>query len=307
MSSLLRSPLLFLIALALMFSGVAQAQVRVVATTPDLAAIAKAVGGDDVQVSALANSSQDPHYVDARPNLLVPLSRAQLLIVNGLELEVGWLPPLLSNARNRAILAGAAGHLDAGSVIQVLGRPTAQMDRAHGDVHVGGNPHYTFDPRRAKDVASAIRDKLRALEPSKTAQWDANTAAFHAAMDAFIAQTRRDFAAIPPAQRRIVTYHSSLPYLLDWLGLEEAATIEPLPGIDPTPRHTASVLSTMRSQNIRVILQEEFYPRSTSTTLANMTQGELVILPGATRFERGQSYLDHLREITRLIHSAISP
>lgn len=292
--------------LVLCASVLAHAQVRVVATTPDLAAIAKAVGGSDVSVTSLAVSTQDPHYVDARPNLLVPLSRAQLLIVNGLELEVGWLPPLLSNARNRNIMPGASGHLDASSAITVLGTPTGPVDRSHGDVHVGGNPHFTFDPRRVKDVASAIRDRLIQIEPAKAAQWRANTTRFHQELDTVIADTARQFSSIPSAKRQIVTYHSSLPYLLNWLGLQEATTVEPLPGIDPTPRHTANVLQTMRTRGLRVILQEEFYPRSTSNTLANMTQGEVVVLPGGTRFERGESYIEHIREVTRLIHAAIS-
>ena len=297
---------ILVVATVISVSAGASAQVRVVATTTDLAAIVQAVGGSDVQVTALASSTQDPHYVDARPNLLVPLSRAQLLVINGLELEVAWLPPLLSNARNRAILPGAQGHLDAGAVINVMGAPAAPVDRAHGDVHLAGNPHHSFDPRRAKQVADAVAERLTAIAPNKAAVWSANNAQFQRELDAVISDAAARFRALPASKRAVVTYHSSLPYLLDWLSLREVATVEPLPGIDPTPRHTADVLSTMRGQGLRVIVQEEFYPRSTSTTLANMTGGEVVVLPGSTRIDRGESYIDHIREITRLLFEALN-
>lgn len=294
--------LLALVAVA----GVAQAQVRVVATTTDLAAVAKAVGGAHVDVTALSSSTQNPHYVDARPNLIVPLSRAQLLIVNGLELETGWLPPLIANARNRAIQPGSSGYFDASTAIEVLGRPAGTVDRSRGDVHIGGNPHYMLDPRRAKSVANALSERFIAMDPTNAAAFRAQNSAFQAELDTLISQSARQFSALPAAKRQIVTYHSSLTYLTDWLQLSEVATIEPLPGIDPTPRHTANVLQLMRAQNVRAILQEEFYPRSTSTTLANMTSAQIVALPGGTRFERGETYVAHIRALMRAIFEALN-
>lgn len=293
-----------LFALLLFAGAIAQAQVRVVTTTTDLAAIAQEVGGEHVSVTALAAPTQDPHYVDARPSLLVPMSRARLLIVNGLDLEIGWLPALLANARNRHINAGQSGYLDASRAVGVLGVPPPGTDRASGDVHPSGNPHYLFDARRARRVAEAIRDRLTQIEPSKAEIWSANTTRFVAEVDAFAREQRARFARLPAAQRTLVSYHSSLVYLFDWLQLQELITIEPHPGIDPTPRHTATVLQRMRGAGVTVIAQEEYYPRATSNTLASMTNGQVVVLHGATRFGQ-QRYIEHLREITDALYNAL--
>lgn len=296
-----------LLSVSLLFAGaIAQAQVRVVTTTADLAAIAQEVGGEHVSVTALAAPTQDPHYVDARPNLLVPMSRARLLIVNGLELEIGWLPALLANARNRHINAGQSGYLDASHAIDVLGIPPPGTDRASGDVHPSGNPHYLFDARRAVQVAEAIRDRLTRIEPSKAEIWASNTRRFVAELNAFAAEQRARFARLPAAQRTLVSYHSSLIYLFDWLQLQELITVEPHPGIDPTPRHTAAVLQRMRGAGVKVIAQEEYYPRATSNTLASMTEGQVIVLQGATRFGQ-QRYIDHLRAITDALYNALVP
>lgn len=295
-----------LILWALSFASVAQAKVRIVTTTTDLAAIAQAVGGDAVEITALAAATQDPHYVDARPNLLVPLSRAQILLVNGLELEVGWLPALLANARNRHIQPGAEAYLDASQWVTVLGASAAPLDRGAGDVHPSGNPHYTYDPRQAKRIAIGLRDRLIQLAPADRETWTRNTATFTQAIDQFSQAQRQRFQSLPADKRLVVSYHASLLYLFDWLQLRELTTVEPLPGIEPTPRHTASVLQSMRAQKVRVVIQEEYYPRSVSNTLASMTEGTLVVLPGGTRFGR-ETYLDHLNAVADAIYNAITP
>lgn len=294
-----------LLLLLLSFASLGHAKLRVVTSTTDLAAIAQAVGGDAIEVTALAAATQDPHYVDARPSLLVPLSRARVLIVNGLELEIGWLPALLANARNRNIVQGARGYIDASQWIEIKGVPSAGTDRASGDVHPSGNPHFGYDPRQARRVAIGLRDRFIEIAPNDREKWTENTRVFVAELDALAREQRARFAALPAAKRQVVSYHSSLVYLFDWLQLRELATVEPLPGIDPTPRHTATVLRSMRAQNVRVILQEEFYPRSTSKTLASMVEGEVVVLPGGTRFG-SQSYLEHVRDVADAVYRALS-
>lgn len=305
--SLRRATALFIFALAL-FGGIAsaEARVRIVATTPDLAAIAAAVGGDEVEVRALSAPSQDPHYVDARPSLLVPMSRADLLMINGLELEVGWLPSLQTNARNAAIQTGARGFFDASSHVTRQQVPTRRIDRSMGDVHPGGNPHFTFDPRRGAEIARALAETLSGLEPGLRAHWEQGATRFAQELEALAQRERERFASLPPEARKVVSYHQSLVYLFDWLQLEEVATIEPLPGIDPNPRHTASVLQTMRAQGVDVVIQEEFYPRSVSNTLCSMTGAELVVIEGGTRFESGQSYVEHIEAVVDAIYSAVA-
>jgi zinc/manganese transport system substrate-binding protein len=292
--------------LALGLAPPALAKMNVVATLPDLAAIAKEVGGDRVDVTALAEPSQDPHFVDARPSLILPLNKAKLLVVNGLELEVGWLPPLLVSARNPDIQTGGSGYFDASMYVERQEVPGAKLDRAEGDIHPGGNPHFVFDARAGKRIALALADRMGKLDPEGAATYTANANALAAKLDAFAQSEAARFRALPAEKRKVVPYHKSMTYLLDWLGLEAPIHVEPRPGIQPDPAHVAEVLKTMKAQGIHVVLQEEFYPRSTSETLTRLAGGQLVVIPGGTRFNDGQGYLDHLKDVTGKLYDALS-
>lgn len=294
----------WLVTLLLLWSAAASAQVKVVTTLPDLAALAAEVGGDRVEVQSLARPGQDPHYVDARPSLVVTLNRADLLIINGMELEVGWLPPLQVQSRNPKIQLGAQGYLDASTVIQPMEVP-ATVDRSQGDIHPQGNPHFLFDPRRALLVSQAIAGRLAQLDPAGAATYQKNLQRFTQELEAFSQEQAQRFAALPAQQRQVVTFHRSLVYLLDWLQLKREINVQPRPGIQPTPSHTAKVLQTMRARGVRAILQEDFYPRKTSQTLARLGEARLVVLEGATRVDQEQRYLDHMRKLTEDIYEAL--
>ena len=286
----------------------ASAELRVVATLPDLAAIAAAVGGPDAAVQVLASSDEDPHYVDPKPSLVLPLSRADLLVVNGLELEIGWLPPLLVNARNAAIQPGAAGHFDASAHVKKLGVTGGQVDRAHGDVHPMGSPHYTVDPRAGRAIALALAERMAKLAPEAADGFRARAKALAASLQELADHGAKSVQALPAAKRKFVAYHDSLSYLRDWLGLDQVATVEPKPGIPPSPSHVASVLTLMRSGGDapRVVLQEAFYPRKTSDTLARLAGAQVVLLPGGTRFAEGETYLTRSRRAQEMIRAALS-
>ena len=294
-----------IVALSTCLALPAHAAVRVVATTPDLAALARSVGKDLIDVVSLSSASQDPHYVDPRPSLLIPLSRAELLVVNGLGLESGWLPPLLTNARNRRIQPGAPGYLDASQAVERLEVP-ASTDRSLGDIHPGGNPHYTFDPRAAKRVVAALAERLSKIDPSHATQYAANLRDFSAELDRIADKWRIEFDRIPENRRKVVVYHQSLTYLLDWLGIVRVATVEPKPGIPPDPGHVAEVLTIMRRTNTPIVLQEGYYQTGPSKTLAELAKGQLVVIPGGTHFEKGESYTTHVEEIVRLLHDAFT-
>ncbi len=286
-------------------AAAAYAKLNVVTTLPDLAAIAKAVGGADVGVTALAPHDADPHYVDARPNLMLPLSRADLVIANGLQLEQGWLPPLIRGSRNPKILIGSRGYLDASFFVQRLQVPTNRATRAAGDVHPGGNPHFTHDPRAAARIGRAIADRLALLEPAKAAAYKGRAKAFEAEMGKLATTWRARFAKLPAARRKVVSYHRSLAYLFDWLQLSEVITVEPRPGIPPNPGHTARVLSTMRAAGAKVIVQESFYPRTTSKTLARLAKGSLVVIPGGANFAAGQTFAARVGKTAAALHAAL--
>lgn len=283
----------------------AQAKLRVVATLPDLAALAAEVGGEHVSVVSLLGPHQDPHFVDPRPSLMVRLHQADLLVSNGLELEVGWLPRLVVGARNAAIQSGGAGHLDASSCIRPLEVPV-RADRARGDVHPGGNPHFLRDPRAAAAVVRALGEQMAALDAGHAADYRARAQTLAAALQRFGDDQTRRFASLPAAKRAVVPYHRSLLYLREWLGLTAPIAVEPLPGVAPTPGHVAKVLGLMRANGPKLIVQESYYPKKTSETLARLGGGALVVVSGGTDFDRGHTYLQTARETADALYVALS-
>jgi zinc/manganese transport system substrate-binding protein len=302
MRSLLSS--LAVLTAVLSLAAPAQAKLKVVATLPSLGALARDVGGPDVDVNVLASPTEDPHFVDPKPSLIVKLNQADLLIMNGLELEVGWLPKIQVQARNPKLQPGGAGVVDASTLIQLLEVPQGKIDRAQGDIHPGGNPHFLFDPRRGATIATGLAEKMAALDPSIA---DAVRARAKKVADDILAvgsAARAKVDALPPERRRVVAYHQSLSYLNDWLGLEQVATVEPKPGIPPDPGHVAQVLQIMKAKGATCLLQEEFYPKNTSTTLAQLTGAKLAVLPGGARFSTGETYAQHAQKLAdEVVHA----
>jgi zinc/manganese transport system substrate-binding protein len=274
------------------FAPHARAELRVVTTTPDLAAITQALAAGRAKVTSLALPSQDPHFVDARPHLALELSKADLLILVGADLELGWLPTLVTGSRNGKIQGGAKGYLDASTLVDLLEVPVGKVDRSQGDIHPQGSPHYLLDPRRAEKVAVGIGKKLSELDP-------AGHDAYLAATKAFVTALRSERAAIEKKLERlrgrpIVGYHRSLAYLADWLGLVVIDHLEPKPGIPPNPRHVAQVVELARARKVACLLQESWWPTSTSAPAAEKIGVPLVVIPGMTNFPAGQTYTGFL-------------
>ncbi|MGM0574919.1 MAG: metal ABC transporter substrate-binding protein [Myxococcota bacterium] len=297
---------LALLAVTLGSPGVAAAKLDVVATLPDLAAVADAVGGDLVDVTVLAAPNEDPHYVDPRPNLILPLNRADLVVLNGLQLEVGWLPPLLANARNADVQEGADGHFDASEHVRRKEVPTTRVDRSEGDVHPGGNPHYMHSPVQAARVAEALGERMSRLDPEHADRYREQAGAYAETLRDLAREEAARFGKLSDDARKVVVYHRSLVYLLDWLDLERVTTVEPKPGIRPSPGRVAEVLKTMRRTGTHVIVQEEFYPTRLSETLARMAEGDLVLVPGGTRYEDDETYLERIRKTSGRLYDALA-
>lgn len=281
----------------------AHADLKVVTTVPDLAALTKAVGGEHVQVTSLAVSTQDPHFVDAKPSLALDLNRADLLIAIGLELEVGWLPTLQNSARNVRILSGSPGYLEVSQFVHTLEAPTTPVDRSHGDVHPGGNPHFLYDPRAGLAVAKGITDKLIALDGKNADAYRANLAKFTTELEKARTGWEQRLAGLKGAP--VVAYHKTTAYLSDWLGFETIAYLEPKPGVPPNPSHVAQVLMQARQKKARFVLQEEYYPSSTGEQVAKLIPAPLVILPGGTDFRGGQTYVQHLEDLVKRLETGL--
>lgn len=255
------------------------AQLRVVTTTPDLASIAADVGGARVTVKSLALGTQDPHFVEPKPSFVLELRRADVYAQVGLELEVGWAPLLLDQARNPKVHRGGAGYLDLSTVAEVLDVPTTRVTRAEGDIHPYGNPHYWLDPRNGKRMATAFADRFAQLDPSGRADYERNRDAFHARMDSAIAVWE---ALVAPVQGgAVVAYHTSWKYMLLWAGLEIVGYVEPKPGIPPGPAHLADLIGRMRAAGVGAVIIDPFYNASVPRTVAERGGATLLELPSS--------------------------
>jgi len=265
---------ILLFGVSLASAAPAFAKVRVVSTLQDFASIAEAVGGDRVEATALAKGYQDPHFVDAKPSFILKLSNADLLIVAGLELEIGYLPPLLDQSRNDKIRHGSPGYLDASIGCDILQRPTTQVTRAMGDVHPYGNPHYWTDPDNGRVIARAIAAKLAELDPSGRAAYEKNLAAF----EARLAAKEKEWGAKmgPYAGTKIVTFHDSWPNFAKHFKLTIAGHVEPKPGIPPSPSHTLEIINLITAEKIPLILIEPYFDSKTPKSIAAKTGAAVV-------------------------------
>ncbi|MFN7976831.1 MAG: metal ABC transporter substrate-binding protein [Vicinamibacterales bacterium] len=264
------------LAVALPLSAAAQSHLNVVATTEDLGALAREVGGDKVTVTALAKGYQDPHFVDPKPSFILAVSRADLLIVVGRELEIGWLPPLLTSGRNAKVQPGGAGYLDASSNVKILDIPTGQITRAMGDVHPQGNPHYWLEPGNGRRIAGEIRDKLSALMPANAAYFASRYQDFDQRLAA--AEKRWDAVMAPYKGTKIVTYHRSWPNFTDRFGLNVTGYVEPKPGIPPSPSHTLELVEDMKAQGVKLIVVEPYFDPKTPQSVATQVGGRVLVL-----------------------------
>ncbi|NQU11950.1 zinc ABC transporter substrate-binding protein [bacterium] len=284
--------------------GTTRAELNVVAATPDLAAIAAAIGGDRVRVLSLAKPTEDPHFVTPKPSFIVKLNRADVLVEGGAELELGWLPPLLLGARNPRIAAGKPGRVAAKTSVAMLEVP-AVLDRSEGDIHALGNPHFLTDPVNGRLVAEQVAAAFSALVPPDAEVFRANLAGFNHRLTTKLAAWQKQLA--PYAGARVAAYHNTWPYFARRFGLKIDLFLEPKPGIPPTPGHLAEVIATMNAEKIRVIIVEPYQNRRTAETVAARTGARVVDLaqyPGGVKGSEG-GYLELIDCLVRSLAAAL--
>jgi zinc/manganese transport system substrate-binding protein len=255
----------------------AQGKLNVITTTEDLAAIAREVGGDRVSIEAIARGYQDPHFVEAKPSFILKLQRADLLVVVGRELEIGWLPPLIQQSRNARIQPGASGYLDASLQARILEMPQGQVTRAMGDVHPLGNPHYWLDPENGKIVGRAIATKLGEMRPADKPFFEQRSADFAARLDGALGRWSSVMA--PYKGMKVVTYHRSYPNFAERFGLEVIGYVEPRPGIPPTPQHTLDLMGEMKREKVKLVLVEPYFDLKTPNAIGRETGAQVLVLP----------------------------
>lgn len=283
--------------------GRAADKLRVVATTPDLAAVAREVGGDATEVTALARPGEDAHFVDGKPSFIVTLNKADVLVEGGAALEAGWLPPLLDAARNPRIAVGAPGRVVASDGLALLDVPT-RLDRSMGDVHPYGNPHFMLDPENAKQVASTIARALCAVDGARCGSFEAGARRFADTIDSRLAAWQKTLASARGI--KVVTYHKDFDYFAERFGLKVTGALEPKPGIPPSPTHIAQLVPKMKAEGVRLILVETYRERETPDFVADKTGARVVPLPVMPGGQEAPDYVSLIDYIVRRIAEAAS-
>jgi len=257
-------------------SALSASKLKVVTATTDMAALAEEVGGDRIDVESIARGYQDPHFVEAKPSFLLKLRKADLLIVVGLQLEIGWLPPLIAQSGNSRIQVGAPGYLDASQFAEILEIPTGIVTRAMGDVHPLGNPHYWLDPENGRRIAQGIQTKLAEMRPNDAGYFAQNFQSFSQRLTT--AEKTWDEEMKPFRGRKVVSYHRSWPNFAKRFGLDVVDYVEPRPGIPPTPSHTLELIVMMRRENVKVIMVEPYFDLKTPNRIASQTGAQVVVM-----------------------------
>lgn len=265
-----------LAALVLATAVPAQAAVKVLATTADWGALATELGGDRVNVYTATGALQDVHRVEARPSLVARARNADLLVANGAELEIGWLPVLVRESGNRRIQPGGPGYFEASAQVQLIEKP-ARFDRSMGDIHPQGNPHIQLNPRNVALVAKALTARLAAIDPGNAAYYQQRGAEFGKRWTEAIA--RWESQAAPLKGVPVVVMHRDQAYLCNWLGLREVAAIEPKPGVPPSAGHLGQLVSKLSGSPPRMILRNAYNDPKAANWLAERVKAPVVLLP----------------------------
>ncbi|MEP7273281.1 MAG: metal ABC transporter substrate-binding protein [Acidobacteriota bacterium] len=266
----------FVLVAALIVPSRAATTLQVMTATTDLASLAQEIGGDKVTVESIARGYQDPHFVEAKPSFLLNLRKADLLMVVGLELEIGWLPPLITQSTNPKIQIGAPGYFDASRFAEILEVPGGQVSRAEGDVHPQGNPHYWLDPQNGLRIAKGIQTKLSEIRPGDAAYFAQRYSSFEQRLKQADQKWLADMK--PYAGRKIVTYHRSWPNFARHFNLNVIGYVEPRPGIPPSPQHTVELISQMKKDNVKIISVEPYFDLKTPNAIARGSGGQVVVL-----------------------------
>lgn len=265
-------------------------QIKVVTTLPDLASITKQVGGDKVDVFSIAKGYQNPHFVDPKPSFIVNLSRADMFVTVGLDLEIGWAPSLLESSRNSDIQKGSPGYVDASEGISLLQVPSS-VSREGGDIHAFGNPHYWLDPLRGKQIAKNIYNHLVDISPENEALFTKNLQSFNDKIDQKMVEWKKKMA--PYEGKDIVAYHNEWVYFEERFGLNIVAFLEPKPGIPPTPSQLVKVIKTVQSNNISVLINSPYFSSKSPEVVARNTGVGVVKISTMTGgYDEIETYFD---------------
>jgi len=280
----------------------ASAALRVVASTPDVADMARQIGGDRVEVVTIAEGTQDPHKVPVKPSFVTKLNRADALIVNGLGLEHAYIPALLEVASNPRILPTGPAYIDASIYVQPLEVPTSQ-NREQGELHPLGNPHFSMDPVRGKLMAKAIAEGLARVDPPGAAAYQDGLARFTALLDGKIAEWQQ--LAAPLRGVKAVSYHQDMIYLADRFGLDMVGTIETKPGVPATPSHLEELIQTMKREQVKLVIREIAYELPLAQKVAEETGAHVATVSSLAGGLGPTGYVDSVEANLKALVAAV--
>ncbi len=285
---------LMVLGLGVSVADQALAKVKVVATLADLGWIAEQVGGDDIEVEFLCQGHRDPHFLPAKPSLARKLKKADLLVYNGLELEIGWLPLLLDAARNPRIRPGQQGELNCALALrkgEILEIPAGEVDRSQGDIHPLGNPHYLLDPRKGIAVGRLMAERLARIDPAAADRYRSRAEKLAGEMEARIRDWEARVKILPT--KKLIVYHQQWEYFTDWLGLDIIGIIENRPGISPAPRHVEGLIELGRQEGPVLVIASTWDHIDAAGRVAEKTGSALAVLPASTfATEEAAGYLE---------------
>jgi zinc/manganese transport system substrate-binding protein len=250
-------------------------KIKVVTTTTDLRSIAELIGGNKISATSIATGYQNPHFVDPKPSYIISLSNADLFVTVGLDLETGWSPQLLSSSRNTKIQKGSAGYVDASAGIGLLQVPSS-ANRAEGDIHIFGNPHYWLDPLNGKVIGRNIANGLERVDPSNKSTYEANLQTFYKKIDDKMKEWRAKMSSFKGS--KIIAYHNEWVYFETRFGLDVVDFMEPKPGIPPSPSQLVKVIREIKANNIKVIISSPYFTTSSSDVVAKQTGVKVLTL-----------------------------
>jgi zinc/manganese transport system substrate-binding protein len=288
----------------LLFSSMAEAKLSIVTTTPDFASVAVEIGGDKINVASLAKGVQDPHFVDAKPSFIRLLNQADILIEGGVDLEVGWLPPILESARNGKIQKDSPGRILASTGVSLLEVPTHPIDRSQGDVHPLGNPHFMLDPENGKILAEQITSRLCRLDAGSCGVYRKNQTAFDQRLNQKIGDWENRLA--PYRGTKIITYHASWPYFAERFGLNVVGHVEPKPGIPPSPGYLENLIDLINREQVKILIMEPYFSDRAPKFLARKTGIHVLVLYPSVAPEKGiDNYFDLFDKDTAALVNAL--
>lgn len=268
----------YFLTVALVLSArVSIGKINVLTTTSTLRSIVQTLGGDRIEVTSIAKGTQDPHYVEPKPSYMLLARKADLMVLVGLDLEIGWLPNVIRGSRNPGILPGKPGYFDSGSLIEPIEVPTGTVDRSQGDIHPGGNPHFLLDPVRVKTIAEGIAQRLSTLDPEGAQAFTTAKVRWLKELDGKVTQWRGRLSK--SGVKQVITYHRTLNYFLARFGISLAGEVEPKPGIPPTAKHIMDLISVAKEKKVPCVLIESFFEPGPAEKIHSNAGARIIIVP----------------------------